>query len=104
MSAIKLDTNKPRVDLLFTPGGLQIARALEYGARKYEDPYNYASGDGLAYSRLVAAAGRHLTAFYSGEDLDPESGLPHLACAGASVKMLLDLVAWGRGVDDRWRP
>lgn len=96
----KLDLGKPQLDLLLNPGAVAIGKALTYGATKY-GRYNYLSGDGLEYSRLAAAATRHLTAWLMGEGNDPESGLSHLAHAGASVLMLADLEARGHGVDDR---
>ena len=36
----------------------------------------------------LACALRHLAAFQRGEDLDPESGLPHLAHAMCNLRML----------------
>jgi hypothetical protein len=97
----KLDTGKPQVDLLLNPGALEVAKALTYGAGKY-GRYNYLSGDGLAYSRLAGAAARHLTAWLAREGRDEESGLSHLAHAGASIVMLADLEARCLGIDDRW--
>jgi hypothetical protein len=102
VNAVKHDAGKPRMSLLLTPGGVEVARALTYGAGKYS-PFNYRNGDGLDHSRLADAALRHIAAYLAGEDLDPESGLPHLAHAGASINMLLDLIVLGRGKDDRWR-
>jgi hypothetical protein len=96
----KLDDGKARVDLLLTPGALSIARALSYGATKY-GAYNYLAGEGLEYSRLCAAAGRHLIAWLAGEEKDAESGLSHIAHAGASLLMLADLEARDHGIDDR---
>lgn len=97
----KLDLGKPQLDLLLNPGAVTIAKALTYGAKKY-GRHNYLAGKGLEYSRLAAAAARHLTAWLAGEAVDSESGLPHLAHAGASIVMLADLEARGLGVDDRF--
>lgn len=82
---------------------LQVGRAFGYGAKKYADD-NWRHGNGLAYRRLLGAALRHCYQWSSHENLDPESGLPHLAHAAASVLMLLDLVLHKHGVDDRWVP
>ena len=101
--AVKHDAGKPKVGLLLTPGGLQVAQALTYGASKYS-PYNYRNGTGLTHSRLTDAALRHIAAHLAGETYDPESGLYHLAHAGASVNMVLDLLCLGLGTDDRWTP
>jgi hypothetical protein len=96
----KHDIGKPQLDLLLNPGALEIAKALTYGAVKY-GRFNYLTGGGLAYSRLASAVARHLTAWLMREDWDAESGLSHLAHAGASLVMLADLEARGLGVDDR---
>jgi hypothetical protein len=36
------------------------------------------------------AAMRHLMAYFDGQDLDPESGLPHLAHVMACASILID--------------
>ena len=77
-----------------------VSEVFAYGARKYA-AHNYRLG--MAWSRLLGAALRHLLAWGRGEDLDKESGLPHLAHAGCCVLMLLDAQIQGIGQDDRWR-
>ena len=47
---------------------------------------------------------RHLAAWYEGEDMDPESGLPHLAHILACAEILVDSQANGNLVDDRQFP
>ncbi len=56
----------------------QLALVCGIGAEKYDDE-NWRKGYpwGLSYGALR----RHLRAFWTGEDLDDESGLPHLAHA-----------------------
>lgn len=103
MEATKNDGEKNRLELAAGPGWQEIGKALTYGARKYQ-AYNYLQGNGLNWSRLAGAALRHISAWLCGEDRDPESGLLHLAHAGASIVMLLDLVLLKRGLDDRWKP
>jgi hypothetical protein len=56
-----------------------IARVYHYGASKYA-AHNWRKG--YDWSLSYDACRRHLDAFWDGEDLDPESGLPHLAHAG----------------------
>lgn len=105
MSApVKHDAGKPAVDLLLGPGGIEIAKALTFGAAKYRDRFNYARGEGLAFSRLAGALGRHIAEWLGGSDRDAETGLHPLAHAGACVHMLLNLIAWRRGIDDRFQP
>ena len=76
--AVKSDANKARYDLIpATPLDL-LARIYTMGAKKYADR-NWEKG--MAWGRVFAAIMRHLWAFWRGEDLDPESGLPHPAHA-----------------------
>lgn len=97
----KHDQEKPRTDLLPTAPLLKIAEVLGFGAKKY-DAHNWRGG--IEYSRLLGAALRHLLAFNDGEDIDPESGLSHLAHLGCCVLFLLEQEAKGTGVDDRYKP
>ena len=47
------------------------------------------------------AAWRHMAAWYEGEDLDPESGLPHLAHVMACMSIVLDAEKFDKLNDDR---
>jgi hypothetical protein len=97
--ATKADAGKLAVELLPFRALLSVGSVLEFGASKYGE-HNWRRG--LAWSRLLGAALRHLMAWGAGEKLDPESGLPHLAHAAASVLFLLELEIDGIGPDDRW--
>ena len=99
-SGLKHDDGKPRMDLLDRVALEEIARVLGFGAEKYA-AHNWRGG--IAYSRLVAAALRHLHAFNDGEDLDPESGLSHLGHLGCCVMFLLNMAATRPDLDDRHR-
>lgn len=98
--AKKHDEEKVRLDLLPFEALMDVGRAMTYGAKKYAD-HNYRKG--MAWGRLLAAALRHLVAWGSGQDDDPESGLPHLAHATACLLMLRDAEIHRLGTDDRWR-
>jgi hypothetical protein len=98
--AQKFDGGKIRPELLPFPSLESVSAVFAYGANKYAD-HNYRKG--MAWSRLLGAALRHLFRWACGEDIDAESGHPHLAHAGCCVLMLLDAQAQGLGVDDRWR-
>ena len=64
------------------------AQVLEYGATKYE-PGNWKRADRKRYRQeYLSATCRHLYPS-AGEEIDPESGLPHLAHACCNVLMLL---------------
>lgn len=79
-TATKFDGDKARIDLV-DPDFLEtVGKVLGFGMRKYA-ANNWRKG--MDWSRVIAAAYRHLGAINRGEDIDPESGLPHtghLAC------------------------
>ena len=100
--AVKHDQGK--VDWAILPIGAseEIIKVFQFGAEKYARG-NFLEGDGLQYTRVLNSLLRHTYAFMRGEDTDPESGLPHLAHAGANIYMLLsyELNKAGRTNDDR---
>lgn len=96
----KHDAGKPDLTLLPKVALDQEALVMGFGANKY-GRYNYKAG--FDYSRLTAAALRHITAFNDGEDLDPESGISHLAHARCCLGMLLDCINLGTANDNRFK-
>lgn len=96
----KHDAGKAPMHLISYTAMTEIAGALAYGAQKYGE-YNYRSG--IKYSRIYSAILRHLFAWFAGQDNDPESGLSHLAHAGAGIVMLIDTHHLNPNFDDRWR-
>lgn len=99
-SGVKHDQGKPPMDLLSHKSLEEIAIVFGFGAKKY-GRFNYRKG--MAWSKVIAAAYRHLGAFNSGEDLDAESGEKHLAHLGCCVIMLLDYVRDHKELDDRYK-
>lgn len=92
--------SKPeRHDLI--PIGALKALALVYGvgAQKYDD-HNWRAG--YRWSLSYAALQRHLTAFWNGEDIDPESGLPHMAHAAWHCFTLITFMHEHPEKDDRY--
>lgn len=98
--AFKDDSQKPRMELLPPKALEEIAKAFTYGANKYSD-HNWRKG--FKWQRLIGASMRHLSAFTRGENVDPESNLPHLAHLGASVMMLIEHYTCNIGEDDRYK-
>lgn len=88
-----------RYDLIPWGAMDEVARVYGFGANKYES-WNWAKG--YSWSLSTGAALRHLTAFAAGEDLDPESELPHLAHAVFHMLALITFRQHGLGADDRW--
>lgn len=82
----KDDVGKDRWDLLPVDSIKEFVKVLTFGAEKYNDR-NWESG--IRYGRCYSAALRHLTAWWSGEELDKETGLNHLAHALCCVAFLL---------------
>lgn len=75
-----------------------VGEVAGFGARKYAR-YNYLRG--YDWSLSYDAGQRHLMEFWSGNDLDEESGLPHVAHAAWQALALLSFYLRGIGTDDR---
>ena len=84
---VKHDSGKWRMSLVPVTALKSIVDVLEFGAKKYAVDNWRTVPD--ARRRYYDAAIRHLTAWWDGETLDEESGLPHLAHAGCCVIFLL---------------
>lgn len=78
---------------------VMIAAGMTEGARKY-GRHNYRV-KGVRASVYYDAAMRHLLAWYGGENMDKDSGLPHVAKAITSLCVLLDAMLCAKWVDDR---
>jgi len=96
---IKHDESKRRMDLVPTSLISSVARILEFGASKYGDN-NWR--EGLKWSRVYAALQRHLADFWDGNDLDSESGLPHLYHAACNIAFLIEFYEKRKDLDDRY--
>ena len=77
----------------------QLALVSGMGEVKY-GRFNYAKG--FKWSLAVDALYRHLLAFLGGEDLDPESGLPHTAHVAWQALCLTTFLQRKLGTDDRF--
>jgi len=96
--AIKFDEDKNRMELIPVYPIQEIGRVMTFGASKYADR-NWEKG--FKYSRVIGALLRHIFAWYSGEDKDPETGISHLAHAGCCLFFLLEFERSGAGTEDR---
>jgi hypothetical protein len=98
----KHDGGKPRYDLLPPEALEEVTKVFTFGAGKYGDR-NWEGG--ISYGRCFAACMRHLWAWWRGEATDPETGISHLAHAGANVFFLLTYERRGMAkLDDRRNP
>ena len=80
---------KPRWDLLPHDALGSVVAVLTHGAKKYE-PNNWRRVKGWRWRYYRAALG-HLAAWWTGEMLDRESKLPHLAHAICCALFMLEL-------------
>jgi hypothetical protein len=95
---VKFDGGKVPLELIPPSAMFAIGQVLAYGATKYA-PHNWRKG--LAWSRLIGAAMRHLMLWAAGHDKDSETGLSHLAHAGCCIVFLITYEMEGLGTDDR---
>jgi len=98
-TAVKFDGDKIRMELLPTHALEEIGKVMTFGAKKYDDE-NWRGG--MSWKRLVGAALRHLFAWSSGENTDPESGLSHLSHAACCLAFLITYEKTSTGTDDRY--
>jgi Domain of unknown function (DUF5664) len=82
------DTMVANAALAFTEG------ALKYGR------YNWRIA-GVRASVYHAALRRHVAKWWNGQDIDPKTGVPHLANALACIAIILDAQEYNRITDDR---
>ena len=97
--AQKFDNSKSCRPELIDPAFIKgVGRVLKFGADKYAAG-NWAKG--MEWSRMLGALDRHMLAFKSGEELDPETGECHLYHAGCMLAFMAS--HWERqlGTDDR---
>lgn len=76
-----------------------LALAFKDGAKKY-GPYNWREKK-VSASVYVAAAQRHIDAWWDGEDLSEDAAVEHLAHAMACMAIVLDAKSIGMLNDDR---
>jgi hypothetical protein len=100
--SVKNDQGKPRYDLLPVAPMREMAEVLEFGSRKY-DANNWRSANPVPLSRHYAAVQRHLNQWWSGEDIDPESGMRHLAHAATTLLFIMELSKSRPQADDRFK-
>ena len=96
---VKDNRGKPMIDLLPSKPLIAAAEIMAFGATKYK-PHNWRLG--LSWSQTWASLQRHLLSFNDGEELDPETGKPHLAHALCQLMFLTEYYLTGTGEDDRW--
>lgn len=98
--SLKFDQGKLPLHLIDPLWLTTTAQVLDHGQQKY-GPWNWAKGT-FSYSRLYSALQRHLQAWWNGEELDQETGLPHLWHANCCMMFLTRYTHDLLGTDDRF--
>lgn len=93
---------KPPLHLIPPSASIQESLVLHGGATKY-GTWNWREKK-ISLMEYVGAIKRHLDQWVDGQDLDSESGLPHLAHARATTGIMIDAIECGCIVDDRPKP
>lgn len=92
-------TKPERYDLIPVEAMAKVAQLYGRGAEKYA-AHNWRRG--YEWSKSYAALQRHSNAFWSGEDLDPEMQLPHLASVVFHALTLMTFMEEQPDFDDRF--
>ncbi len=95
----RMGAAKPNLSVLPFAPLLEAVPALYEGRRKY-GPWNWRA-EKVSESIYADAAIRHLMQFLAGEDVDPDSGVHHIAKAIAGLLVVRDAQLHGCSVDDR---
>lgn len=77
----------------------KVASLYGKGAEKYS-AHNWRLG--YEWSKSYSALMRHANQFWGGEDLDPETGLPHLAAVVFHAMTLMTFMEEQTAFDDRY--
>jgi hypothetical protein len=100
---MKYDEGKPQLGLIPPEALIEIAQVLGFGAAKYGVNNWRDDGNKSPWTRTYSSIQRHLNAWHSGEDLDPESGKSHLAHATTQLIILMIHQMEHPECDDRYK-
>lgn len=94
----RFNNGKTRYDLLNWEALAGLANVLEFGATKYS-AHNWMKG--LPVTEILASMLRHVAAIQNGEDVDPETGLPHADHIQCNAMFLSWMMKNRADMDDR---
>ena len=97
--ALRYNETKPKWGLVDFDALISMVRVLEYGEKKY-NAHNWKKG--LPYTSTIESMLRHIYAFLKGEDIDPESGLPHTGHIMCNAMFLDYYSQYCEDMDDRF--
>ncbi len=98
---LRYNAGKPRPALISPWAAEGLAKVLLVGSQKYA-LWNWAKG--LSWVETIDSLERHLIAFKKGEEIDPDTGLPHIDLLMANAMFLSHFQKLNSGTDDRWAP
>lgn len=90
---------KPKLSDTPTLGIREMGKVFTGGAEKY-GRFNWRD-HAVSATVYYDAAQRHLMAWFEGQDVDPESGISHLAHVMACCNILMDAETFGKLNDNR---
>lgn len=94
----KFDDGKPKMSLVARSLLVAIATIMEFGLEKYgRDNWK----GGMIWSKPYDAVQRHLTDWWEGKSLDPETGKSALWHAACEIMFLIEYEQKNLGQDDR---
>ena len=99
---MKFDNDKPKIHLVPPEAIIEAAKVFGFGAEKYGVNNWRIDGDSTSWIRTYSSVQRHLNAWHGGEDIDPESGMSHLAHAATQIMILMTHAIEHPEVDDRY--
>ncbi len=100
-TGLRFNEGKLRLELL-DPIALEgMTKVLEYGSRKYSDN-NWKKG--MSWQSVLGCLLRHTFKFMAGEDLDPETKLPHVDHILCNAMFLSNFYRMHKNQDDRYKP
>lgn len=86
MGAMRFNTGKINISNIPFDVMFEEAKAMTFGEIKYPKD-NWKKG--LSVSSIIDSVMRHIGWYLSGEEIDPESGIHHLALARCNMMFLL---------------
>lgn len=99
-TAVRDDAGKPDMSLLDADAMEGTAAVLSFGAKKYAK-HNWKKG--MPWGRVIGSMLRHTFKFMSGEDVDKESGLPHVDHIACNAMFLQNYYRNKKNLDDRFK-
>lgn len=102
-TGLRYNQDKPEMSMVLEADKAMagLSKVLMYGRDKYSRG-NWLGG--LEHMGIVDCLMRHLTAYVAGENLDEESGLPHVDHVLANALFLSQMTKTRHDLDDRVAP